>query len=400
MKITEIKTFIAHGRYVTTDLGAAAFIFISFYYFWKFLEKPTRLHFGLATLSFALAQLSKFSAILLIPVFLLLVLLKRRSLKTFVLMLFFGFLVVVFYYQLHLINMPLDVQHRLIEVSMTDESGAYTQYVSLGRGLLHGLTDVSLLRPFAQYLLGFLMAGGHAIGGHVSYFLGEVGEHYWHYYLVLYLIKEPLASLTLFFTAIFLAIRRRGRPQSLVVAIVAYCLLHLAVFSSYRLQLGIRHILPLFPFIYMLTSGQVANIHSRALKVTRFLLVAWLAASSFLVFPSYLAYYNELVGGPQNGHLYSVDSNTDWGQDLKRLAQFVRENNIDQIKVDYFGGGDPVYYLGNKYICWDFSRGPTDGWFAIGASPYQWYRDGYSWLGEYGPVAQIGYSIFVYNISK
>lgn len=391
---------IAHSRFVTTDLGVTFFIFISFYYFWKFLEKPTRLSFAIATITFTLAQLSKFTAIFLVPIFLLLVILKHRPLKSYGLMLFSSFLIVGFYYQLHMVNMPLNIQHQLIDASITDVTGAYIQYTTVAKNFLNALADISILRPYSQYLLGFFMAGGHTIVGHTSFFLGEIGKQHWDYYVVAYLIKEPLASQILSLTAIGLALKKRNRPQPLMIGIIAFCGLYLIVFSGAQLQLGIRHILPLFPFIYMLTSGQIARIKKPAFKAVTVILIIWLAASSLLIFPSYLAYYNELIGGPKNGYVYFVDSNTDWGQDLKRLTHYVSENNISQIKVDYFGGGDPGYYLGQRYVYWEPGYGPTDGWFAVSASNYQWYQNEYAWLKTFKPITQIGYSIFVYNIIK
>lgn len=396
-------SIIAHSRLVTTDVGVTFFIFISFYYFWKLLEKSTRLNFLLATLTFTLAQLSKFTAIFLVPVFILLVVLRHRSLRNLTLMLFLSFVILGIYYQLHLLEMPLDVQIQLINSSITlppNEAATYSQITTLAKNFLISLANISLLRPYSQYLLGFFMAGGHTVVGHTSFFMGEIGKHHWQYHLVGYLVKEPLASQIMLLIALLIAAKKRSRPQPLITGILAFCLLVFIVFSAANLQLGIRHILPLFPFIYMLTAGQIAKTKVRALRATIVLLIVWLVTSSLLVFPSYLAYYNEIVGGPKNGYIYFVDSNTDWGQDLKRLAQYVKENNIDRIKLDYFGGGDPAYYLGDKYVYYDSSLGPTDGWLAVSASQHQWFQSEYVWLNKYEPVVQIGYSIFVYNISK
>src|SRR3989344_1312695 len=63
------------------------------------------------------------------------------------------------------------------------------------------------------------------------------------------------------------------------------------------------------------------------------------------IFPSYLTYFNQTVGGSKNGHLYVVDSNIDWGQDAKRLADWVDKNKITKISLDYFGWADAGYYL-------------------------------------------------------
>src|SRR5439155_2730260 len=71
------------------------------------------------------------------------------------------------------------------------------------------------------------------------------------------------------------------------------------------------------------------------------------------------------------GYQYVLDSNLDWGQDLKRLAQFVHKQGIQNIYLEYFGSADPAYYLGEK---WTDNNGcgqqPT-GWIAVSAMDTQ-----------------------------
>ncbi|MBI1975003.1 MAG: hypothetical protein HYS57_01430 [Parcubacteria group bacterium] len=137
--------------------------------------------------------------------------------------------------------------------------------------------------------------------------------------------------------------------------------------------------------------------------------VIWLVAEFLWINPYFLAYFNEFAGGPAKGVHYVVDSNLDWGQDLKRLRDFVLKNGITKIKVDYFGGGNAEYYLGERYE--RLERGPQKGWIAVSAS---FLKSGqgklnlgledeegfYLWLNAYKPVAKIGYSIYVYRIPE
>jgi len=198
-----------------------------------------------------------------------------------------------------------------------------------------------------------------------------------------------------------------------------------------NLNIGLRHILGLWPFMIMLCGwgfskicmikfsngalmredkGSDACFISNKFKYLRIIfgaiLVLWYIAVQINIWPYYLSYYNEMVGGYKNGYKYSVDSNTDWGQDLKRLAKFVKDNNIEKIKVDYFGGSQPEYYMGQNQELWRSSFGETTGWLAVSATYYQnskYYarvngEKDYSWLEKYKPVAIIGGSILVYNI--
>ena len=103
-----------------------------------------------------------------------------------------------------------------------------------------------------------------------------------------------------------------------------------------------------------------------------------------------------------------MDSNVDWGQDLKRLKAFVEKNNIKKIRVDYFGGGDVGHYLGDRAAIWHSDMGQEPGWYAISAtfvqnSLYYKITEGkpdYQWLREREPDARVGYSILIYNIKN
>src|SRR4030042_5635921 len=190
-----------------------------------------------------------------------------------------------------------------------------------------------------------------------------------------------------------------------------------------NLNRGSRHILPTFPFVYVLVSGQIKRIYEYIKeKQNKKLIIGywslfiffllWYAFSSLNIFPYYLTHFNELVGGAKNGYIYVTDSNLDWGQDLKRLAKWVDEQNIKKIKVDYFGGATVEYYLKDKYEHWWADRDPNetkDSWLAVSATFLQQNRaiptkgfdkktDYYLWLNNYEPVTIIGNSIFVYYI--
>jgi hypothetical protein len=144
------------------------------------------------------------------------------------------------------------------------------------------------------------------------------------------------------------------------------------------------------------------------------ILILWQAISVIKIYPHFLAYFNEIAGGPDRGYIYTVDSNLDWGQDLKRLKEWVEENKIEKIYVDYFGGGDSKYYLKEKFEPWWGTKNPKElpsgSYLAVSASLIQGGRGMpvpgfsqswgyYRWLYQYEPpIAKIGYSIFIYHI--
>lgn len=315
------------------------------------------------------------------------------------------------------------------------------------------LAGNELTRPLGQYMLGVMMVSQRASSGNTGYFLGKVSNSGWYsYFPLLYLYKEPLPlhiftlialvfagwrtiksfrKKTPFWARVRSWIFRHPEETFALTAIVIYW----GSSISSPLNIGVRHVLPTFPFVYFLVFrqvrdwlkynssssfpgsvwGAVVNIYKSYIKslpryFVAFLLAVWLIIGTARVFPDFMSFYNELAGGPENGYKIAVDSNYDWGQDLKRLTDFTDENKIDRINLDYFGGGNPRYYLGDKFIPWDSSKGIASGWFAVSASFREQafgtsvpgfnraMEDTYSWLKPHKPVARAGKSIFIYKL--
>ena len=139
--------------------------------------------------------------------------------------------------------------------------------------------------------------------------------------------------------------------------------------------------------------------------------VAWYLGASFYIHPHYLAYFNELAGGPDNGWKYLVDSNLDWGQDLKGLKKFMQERGISRINLSYFGSDSPDRYgIAYNWLPSFYLRDPDPGHHepvlkgrvAISATnlqgPYFGTGDPFARFRALQPVAKIGYSIFIYKL--
>ncbi len=472
-------TVLAHSRYVTTDLGAAFGFFIGIAAFLAFLEVPSWKNVALAGLIFGVAQLLKFSLVLLIPFYAVLLIawvlvlpklhwherwrvLIRMTGKTLVIGVI-GFALIWLAYAVFVSNYPPERQ--LHDTEFLLSSYGFRPIVNFDLAL----TKNPITRPIGQYLLGVLMVNQRAAGGNTAYFLGEVSaEGSRAYFPLLYMLKEPLAFHILSLIALWFALwkilkgyssseHRESRSylkegfstssnNNIVERMRSWIHDHFAEFSSILfiffywsvsmaspLNIGVRHVLPTFPFLYILVSRQIAewlrwhdltdpqtwlewfkNIYQLYIKsipkyLLVFVLLLWLIYDTLWIYPQFMAYYNELVG-TADGYKIAVDSNYDWGQDLKRLADYTERNNIDKIAVDYFGGGNPRYYLGDKFEPWWSSRGPASGWFAISATFRQGAfgtpapgfirkpEDSYEWLKPYPPVARVGYSIFIYKL--
>lgn len=427
-------TLLAHGRLANTDVGAAFGTLLAIIFWLKFLDSPSWKNVLSAGISFGAAMLLKFSLILLIPFFIIItflyaILFSQNIIKYSAKALaagLLGFILVVWpVYQFHIWNYPAEQQ---IRDTAADISG---HPVPWAKDIAIWMAQKDELRAPAQYLRGILMATQRTAWGNTAYFFGEISAEAWPYYFpLLYLLKIPLAFhiLTLLAVSFFLVRLLKKRLEGLLGLLKQYfwvlaLFLWLAVYWSSailgNLNIGVRHLLPVFPFTYILLvfaiyQGIKALNHEGLRRVIMFfvvLLFGWYAGSSLFAFPHYISYYNELAGGTKQGYKIAVDSNYDWGQDFYRLLEFVEKENLDKIYVDYFGGENAEYWLGEKYVKLNPReiKEPPKGWLAVSANhlmgglaqPSAGFNQEtgyYNWLKEYKPVARAGYSIFIYHI--
>jgi hypothetical protein len=175
-----------------------------------------------------------------------------------------------------------------------------------------------------------------------------------------------------------------------------------------------RHLLPIILSFVAAGEAAAALVAWRAPKGAWLAgaLALWYAGGTLLQHPHHLAYFNEIAGGSQNGWRLLVDSNLDWGQDLKRLAEWTRANHVGKLKLSYFGSADPAYYGIDSEalpgytsphaarITREIEPGDT---VAVSATNLQGVyldpedRPLMEKLRGLTPVARIGYSIFVYR---
>lgn len=449
-------TFLAHGRLVTTDVAAALGVLLGTYFWINFLKKPSKKNIVLAGIALGVSMLLKFSLILLLPFFAIITLIYAwfnpslksgiskssfkisTRFKSVTKYLFLSLIVIAIaaifiiwpVYKLNILNYP--PQKQLSDTQSLLQSNPFPQL----KNLCIWMSSKSVFRPWAHYLLGLLMATQRTAAGNTVYFMGMVSAlGWWYYFPVVYFLKVPLAlhilTLLSLLGAVFLI--QKGFWKKLIswsknwikTYFTEFCLIiFLAIYwatSMYgNLNIGVRHVLPTFPLMYILISrgitifsGSLKKTAKKAVVLTVLILLGWYVGSSIMVWPHYLSYFNEVVGGSQNGYKYVVDSNYDWGQDLKRLKGWTTENEIDKIYVDYFGGGDAHYYLGDKYRSWNGTNSPQDvppgSYLAVSATLLQGGRGNpvpgftqptgyYRWLNQYEPIARAGNSIFIYHI--
>jgi hypothetical protein len=186
--------------------------------------------------------------------------------------------------------------------------------------------------------------------------------------------------------------------------IVPMLVLFIASLFSH-IAIGLRYLLPIYPLLFIFVS-KVLRFNGKGrtlLWVVLAALILWFTASSFSIYPHYLAYFNELVGGSDKGYKYLVDSNLDWGQDLKGLKKYMDDNDIGKIKLAYFGTAGPNYYrISYRKVTEGEMHRYTPGIYAISATELQNAlvedKNRFSWIKKYKPKDKIGYSIFIYEI--
>jgi hypothetical protein len=234
---------------------------------------------------------------------------------------------------------------------------------------------------------------------------------------VAFFIKTPLGSLMLIIAS--LVFYRAGSPLGRCEA--GFLLVPVAVIffatTQAKINIGLRHILPVYPFLFVLAS-RLATVHFRRHWVAPFLLgvpLVFTAVSTLRMTPHQLAYFNELVGGPDQGYRYLSDSNLDWGQDLKGVKTYMEKEKLPIIYLSYFGTAPPSYYgIRYQYVpgSWPLEwplpadKVPADAPRKILAISVCNLQDVstphnplFRWLWLRQPVAKIGHSIFIYDLT-
>jgi hypothetical protein len=410
-------TALASAALVTPDAGATCLFTAALYGCWRFSNAPGWRWAVLLGAFLGLAQLAKFTNLLLYPLCIVtwfLVRARRADIAPV---------------------RPWNALRQMI-------AGAILSVVVLNAGYLFRgsfarldayrfqsqsmIAIAELLRPLARfpvplprdYVEGLDRQRQIMESAHPVYLDGQwslVG--FPDYYLRALAYKLPhaaqaLVALAAVFVLVPSGVRRPWRTQWLLALPT---ILMIAVASSIGMQLGIRYVLPALPFLYLFASQAARWIDWRHFPLRTIVLVPLIAMlpASFRYHPHHLAFFNALSGGPVGGRQHLLDSNLDWGQDLGRLARYLSERRQGKIGLAYFGMLPPAD-LGIPYHLAPSWR-PEPGWHAVSVN-FEFGRphtirnpDGsirsadfgeFGYFRDFEPVARIGYSIDVYHITS
>jgi hypothetical protein len=421
---------LAHSSLVTTDFGVTCFIFGAAYFLWRLSRRISVANVaGLTTFS-ALALISKFSGVVLGPILIALIAVrvfrsapwpcsvgKPREIASpqgkvaagaaivLIVGLFcWGAIWAAYSFR----YMPSSTPGWQFQFQKNSDFRAGVPSLTAAAAWI----DSRKLLPNA-YTEGFLLGQDNALS-RSNYLDGRYSLHgWWYFFPVAFLIKTPVSLIALFLAGlVVLAARWREFLQNGIYIAVPPAVFLIAAMNS-NLNIGLRHILPVYPFVVLLATLCVSYVLQARSKIPVTLLavlcVFWLFEFA-RVYPHNLAFFNSFVGGPANGYKYLADSNLDWGQDLKPLKQWMDSKKVDSINLAYFGTADPQYY---KISCTYLPGGPfyitrmglkLPGYIAVSDTILDGVylnpagRAYYAQLRALKPVADIGYSIRVYWI--
>lgn len=338
----------AHAGLVTTDLGLALFYFGTVYFLWRLHRRFTGWNLAGACGFFALALTSKFSAVILGPLALVLLgvgaaiggeLTWRRAALAVAALAVSGYVGIWAIYQFHYLPAPDMPPLRADLLPVAIENTPFLASIL-------GWVDAHHLLP-AAYSQGFIWS--QASAANMSAFLaGQYRDGgWWYYFPAVLLLKTPVMKLALMGAGIVFLVRQQltARRRD-VVFVLLPPLIYLGAAMTSDINIGVRHVLPVSPFGFLIAAVAVQRLLAGG-RMARSVLAAvvgvWLVTFG-AVYPHTLAFFNLAAGGSSQGPKWLADSNLDWGQGLKSLKSWMKRHGVGQVNFAYFGPIDPRNY--------------------------------------------------------
>lgn len=366
-------TLLAHSALATSDMAMTFFFLASVMVFWRHLQKPNLRTFILSSATFGLACVTKFSAVMLLPMMAIMVIFRcffgppvaglwsgsdsrfRRltNLVTWwaghglvaiaVIWLFFGF---------QFSMMSPDVTAGTMPLAWNDILSTHPQW----EPLIFGLRDFHILPEAFLYGFSYVLAFSLARGAFLD---GQVGTEGWvEFFPKTFLYKTPTIELVTIVLAmgVFVWWLRNKKLDLfkrayLWIPGISLFVIYWVFSLTSHLNIGHRHILPTYPLIFIACGsviwGTQVYFKNRTVPlIIGFGLLIGQALSTAAIHPHHLAYFNFIGGGPERGYQHLVDSSLDWGQDLPGLAKWLEHQQPieEPVYLAYFGTGEPDHY--------------------------------------------------------
>jgi 4-amino-4-deoxy-L-arabinose transferase-like glycosyltransferase len=309
-----LPPILAHAGLATTDMACTAFLALAFFAAAVWMEEPNPRSGALFGVSGALAVVSKFSVL---PYFAVAAILA---------------LVCYCLIERPKLNLWYEIRRRAPSLALA-AAVAFPIIWGVYRFSFGKVFFANINLPAPELFAGIRDVLAHNARGHIGYLFGKPAQNgFWYFYLIDLAIKTPLPFLILFFAGAYFVLR--GSAKGLRTWLpLAFCagVLGVAMFS--HINIGIRHVMPIYSGMCITAAlglGALLESPMRHYKAcVALILLAWYGGSSLASHPDYLPYFNALAGAhPEN---IVVDSDLDWGQDMKRLAATLREVGATQV---------------------------------------------------------------------
>ncbi len=404
-------TVSGHGHLVTTDIGFAAGMLLSLITLWLFLEKRTQMSAMWFGISIGLMLLTKYSALLMGPVLLALIIwyvFANRAILSFseiislarklALAGIIAWVVLIAGYRFQLSPPPYE---RSVVLAAKEANNIDNPWMPDSVFINSTYNIVRFAMVPGDYFRGVFSFLNHATSGHPSFLLGEFsGKGWWYYFPVLFSAKVFILVLLLFITSLFLIIRNRKVKPIGIFFLIAFVLYFASSMTS-NVNIGVRHVMPAFPLMCILIGSLVYFSHryTRAVQMGVIITVLVSIIEFVSISPYYLSYFNQLYGGSYYGYKIAVDSNLDWGQDLYRIQTYIKQHYPNEkIYLDYFwGGASSLRYYNIPYTSLsEFDQEKDHGIIIIAATPL--VQDHKEWLRAHPITDRITPAVFVYKL--
>jgi 4-amino-4-deoxy-L-arabinose transferase-like glycosyltransferase len=409
---------LGHAGFVALDVPVSALCVLSFYLLQRWVEHPTLRRALLLGLAAGLAISTKLSALpflaLVAVVLLATQLLVRRAetrpqaptpwarwAGTGLLALLLAAFITVAVYGPGLIYLttPAFAPSRALDL-LGGSSGWL--HDALYRWAAHTRVPLGV----QEVPLNILGVEWHNEHGHEAYLLGQTSLHgWWYFYPVALAVKTPLPLLLLglYGLAWLAATGWRERRLALLTAPLAFATILLFCCFYSHINIGVRHVLVLYPLLAVGAAAATRELWARARALARPLALAgraalaalllWQGSTMVYAYPDYLAYFNFIAG--EHPEQILVDSDLDWGQDLRRLSQELARRHVPSLYLAYRGTADLAREGLPPFQPLPPGR-PVSGWIAIDMLSLKEWRGGLDWLTAHKPVMRVGASIDLY----
>jgi len=334
---------LAHSALVTTDIGVSLFFLASIYGLYRYVKQPSMLRLGLAGLAAGLLLATKHSGVLLAPMLVALIVWEivvapkgqrgRTALRlsgAFAAIIVIGVVVLWAFYGFRYAARPAGLVMNPTLASYVGPLSPFNASAVMAIAHMHLLPE--------SYLIGVVdvkrMAGFYPV-----FILGKQLAHgVWWYFPVLFTIKTTLGLIGLIIVAFAAMVMRRLRGARELAFILIPWAVYLGIAMSSGMNIGARHMLPVYVLATVFAAAGVAAMSSQSRRWAWVcgVLVAGHVISALTVFPNYMAYANEAWGGPKNVHNLLSDANVDWAQQLIQVKAWQDRHPGEECWFAYF----------------------------------------------------------------